>query len=307
MHNKTILITGGTSGIGRETAIGLAKLGARVIVTGRDPHRGERAIKIIQQESHNHNIHLLLADLSTQAEVRGLAEKFQASFDRLDVLINNLGLLEGQLGMTSEGVEADFAVNVVTPFLLTHLLLDSLKKSDFARVINVTGGMPGAQLDLDNLQAEKGFQALKHYTNTKVAMMAMSLTFAETLEGTDIVLNVCYPGGASTNMTRAMTPSYLPWFMRPFFPLFKLMARDDAGKSAAKAARSSIYLASSAKIAGVTGKYFNTNSKQMDWPKDILDPNAQRVVWHLCEDLTGMEHDSTFVPSKSNVSVARAI
>ncbi|MBC8162998.1 MAG: SDR family NAD(P)-dependent oxidoreductase, partial [Roseiflexaceae bacterium] len=178
LQGKTVLITGGTGGIGQQTAIGIAKLGAQVVVTGRDKARGEAGVAAIQRASGNPHVTLLLGDLSLQAGVRQVATAFTANHARLDVLINNAGLLETQRRLTSDGIEADFAVNVIAPFLLTHLLRDVLAASRPARVITVSGGMP-QPIDLANLQAERRFVGLPHYSHTKSAMHAMSISFAE--------------------------------------------------------------------------------------------------------------------------------
>ncbi len=260
MKDKVVLITGATSGIGKQTALALAKMGARVVVTGRSKQSGEEAVAEIKAASGNANVDLLTGDLSAQANVHALAEQFKARYDRLDVLINNAGLAASERKLTEDGIESNFAVNVVTPYLLTRLLMDSLKKSPSPRVVTLMGGDVPAKLDMDNLQSEKSFDGLNTYSQTKLAMMVLMYEFAQREK--DMTINVCYPGQASTNMTRSVTPEMLPRAMRWMFPVFKLMVRDDGGKSAAKASRSSIYLASSPEVEGVTGKYFDTNCKE---------------------------------------------
>jgi NAD(P)-dependent dehydrogenase (short-subunit alcohol dehydrogenase family) len=287
MENKIVLITGGTGGIGKQTAIGLAKLGAHLVITGRDKQRGEGAVKEIQQASGNKNIGLLLADLSVQAEVRRLANEVKTKYNRLDVLINNAGLLESKRRTTKDGIEAHFAVNVVAPYLLTLELLPLLKTSSPSRVINLTGGMPGSHLKVDDLLAEKSFMGLLTYTRTKAAMSAMSLEMAKRLEGSGVSIFVVYPGGASTSMSGSMTPAMIPLIMRPLWPIFKNMQKPDGGRSAEKASRSSVYAASTPAVAGETGIYINTNSKRVSWPKDILQESNRLAVWKLLEQLTG--------------------
>ena len=193
MTGKTVLVTGGTGGIGKHTAIGLAKQGARVIVSGRNRERGLEGVAEIQRASGNQNVHLLLADLSTMAGVRQLAASFKAQFDRLDVLVNNAGLLEGQRRETSDGLEAHFAVNVIAPYLLTLELLPLLHTSR-GRVVNLNGGMPFGQIDLGNMQAEKSFEGLRSYSHTKMLMSAMSLEFARRLSGTGVTVTALCPG-----------------------------------------------------------------------------------------------------------------
>lgn len=290
MKDKIVLITGGTGGIGKQTAIALARLGAQVVVTGRDRARGEAGVLEIQRASGSYDVELLIADLSTQAGVRSLADQFKRRYPRLDVLINNAGLLSQERQITDDGVESDFAVNVIAPFMLTHLLLDVLKASAPARVVNVSGGMSiWGKIDLDNLQAEKSFRGLETYSQTKTVMMALAYEFARRIEGSGVTINVCFPGAASTAMTQALSPSALPPVMRLTWPVLKSMyMRDDSGKSAAKAAQSSIYLAASPDVEGVTGRYFNTNSKPMDWPKDVNDDALRLRLWALCEQLANV-------------------
>lgn len=283
MQDKIVLVTGGTGGIGQETALGLAKLGATVIITGRDKNRGEAAVADLKARSGNPLVELMLADLSSQAEVRRLAEEFQARYPRLDVLINNVGGLYHERWLTADGIEATFAMNHLNSFLLTHLLLPTLKASAPARVINVTGGMPDLKIDLDNLQAEKKFLGLQTYSHAKAVMMAASYEFARRLEGTGVTLNVAYPGAAATAMTGAMRPSMMPVFMRLLWPVFKpVMSR----LKPERASRSSIYLASTPQVEGANGNYYNTKSQQVSWPKYVYDEALRRRIWEISERLT---------------------
>lgn len=283
MQNRTVLITGGTSGIGKQTALALAQAGAQVILNGRSRDSGESAVREVKQLSGNQKVDLLLADLSTQAGVHALADQFKQRYVQLDVLINNAGLAEPQRRLTADGVEADFAVNVVTPYLLTRLLMDCLKSSTSARVINVTGGSHPAKIDLNNVQGEQSFVGLTAYSHAKLAMMAVMYEFALRVQDSNVTINVCYPGQASTNMTRSVTAEMMPTGMRFIMPLFKWFTRPDNGKSAAKAARSSVYLATSPEVEGVTGKYFDTKSKIVPWPKAVLDPTVRQKLWTMVE------------------------
>lgn len=303
MKDKIVLITGGTGGIGKQTAIALAKLGAQVIVTGRDRARGEAGVLDIQRASGNGNVELLLADLSTQDGVHSLADQFKRRYPRLDVLINNAGLLEQERRVTVDGLEADFAVNVIAPFLLTHLLLDVLKASAPARVVNVSGGMGmWGKIDLENLQAEKSFRGLETYSQTKTVMMALAYEFARRIEGGGVTINVCFPGAASTAMTQALSPSALPPMMRLTWPLLKSMyMRNDAGKSAAKAARSSVYLAASPEVTGISGQYFNAQSKPFEWPGDVRNDDLRLSLWALCAKLANV----TPVPEPQTARASR--
>lgn len=279
MQNKIVLITGATGGIGKQTALALAKMGAQVIVTGRNKTSGEEAVAEIRQASSNPNIHLFLADLSTQAGVRSLADEFKARYDHLDVLINNAGLAASARKLTEDGIESNFAVNVAAPFLLIHLLMDSLKASPSARVINLMGGDVPAKLDMDNLQSERSFDGLNSYSQSKLAMMVVTYEFAQRTQG--VTINVCYPGQASTNMTRSVTADMFPGIARFIFPIFKLMVREDGGRSAKKASRSSVYLASAAEVEGVSGKYFDTNCKVANFPVPVLNQSIRQRLWEV--------------------------
>lgn len=286
MKGKTILITGATAGIGKETARGLAKLGATMVVTGRDATRGEEAVAELRSSTGNDRVHLLLGDLSAQAEIRGLADEFRRRFDRLDVLINNLGGLYGQPWRTADGVEATFAVNALTPFVLTHALLGTLQASAPSRVINVTGGMPTVPLELGNLQGEVSFRGLDNYSLNKVAMMALAYEFAQRLEGSGVSVDVVYPGAAATDMTLNMTPDMMPAIMRLMMPVMLPLMRFIAKPE--KAARSSIHAASAPKLEGATARYFDSRGRESGWPKAILDDDARQTLWSMAEQLTGV-------------------
>lgn len=279
MHDKTILITGGTGGIGKQTALALAKMGAQVIVTGRSRDSAEAAIHELKDLSGNPQVDMLLADLATHAGVRSLAEQFQQKYPKLDVLINNAGRVESQRILTEDGIEVSFAVNVVAPFLLTQFLMNSLQASGAGRVITLTGGSVPGKIDLDNLQGERSYEGLTFYSQTKVTMMAVMYEYAQRVNGANVTINVCYPGTASTSMTQSVTPEMVPLGLRLIWPVFKLMLRPDNGKSAAKASRSSVYLASSAEVANVNGTYFDTNCKIIGWPQAVLDPAVRQAVW----------------------------
>ncbi len=289
VRDKLVLVTGGTGGIGQQTALGLARLGAHVIITGRDAGRGAAAVRAIQQASSGARVDLLLADLAEQRDVRALAAQVQQNYPRLDVLINNAGVFNMQRKLTSDGLEATFAVNVLAPFLLTHLLLPALQAAPSARVINVTGGSPG-KLALDNLQGERKFTGFGMYSQSKTAMMALAYEFAQRLQGSTVTVNVCYPGRATTPMTRNFLPQSSSPLLRGLWNLLQnTFFRDDGGQSAAKAARSSIYLASAPEVAGVSGTYFGTNSERLAWKPAMLDAANRQALWTLSTQLTHLE------------------
>ncbi|MCX6067919.1 MAG: SDR family NAD(P)-dependent oxidoreductase [Chloroflexi bacterium] len=288
MNDKIVLITGATNGIGKQTALSLAKMGAQVIITGRNEKSGAEAVIEIKQLSGNSKVDLLLADVSKQADIKTLASHVKEKYARLDVLINNAGLAAAKRQLTGDGIEANFAVNVVAPFLLTHLLLDSLKNSQSARVITLMGGDVPNKLEIDNLQGERNFDGLNSYSHSKLVMMIMMYEFSQRVKTSKVTMNCCYPGQASTNMTRSVTPEMFPKAMRWIFPIFQLMTRPDNGKSAAKASRSSIYLASSIDVEGVTGKYFDPKCKETAMPKIVFDSEVRQNLWEKVHQIAGV-------------------
>jgi NAD(P)-dependent dehydrogenase (short-subunit alcohol dehydrogenase family) len=162
MTGKTVLITGATSGIGKATAMGLANMGARVVMVGRDRGRGEAAMADIKENSGNASVDLMLADVSSQKEIRRLADEFGEAYPRLDVLINNAGVFRSERITTADGIEATFAVNHLAYFLLTNLLLDRLKASAPSRIVNVASAdHSNGTIDFDDLQGEKGYRGRK--------------------------------------------------------------------------------------------------------------------------------------------------
>ena len=286
MQDKIVLVTGATGGIGKQTAIALARMGAQVIVTGRNPATASQAVTEIKRAGDNPNIEYFLADVSNQADLRALVAQFKTKYERLDVLINNAAQAAPKRQLTPGGIEANFAVNVIAPFLLTQLFLDSLQAAQDARVICLMGGDVPAKLDMDNLQAERSFEGLVSYSQSKVAMLAVMCEFAQRMQNTNITINTCYPGHASTNMTRSVTPEMLPRGMRWIFPVYKFLTRPDGDKSAAKASQASVYLASSAEVRGITGKYFNPKSKQVPLPQAALDVTIRQQLWTIVHELT---------------------
>lgn len=276
--NKVIVITGGTAGIGRQSALGLLRLGHTVVVTGRDQARGEAACAELRQEAGAGTVELAVGDLATRAGLRALAEDLLRRFPRIDVLVNNAGAFAETLTRTADGVEQCFAVNVAAPWLLAHALLPALEAARPSRVVNLTGGTVSSKLDVENLEAEKGFTGLSTYDHSKRAADAMSLALAKELAPRGVFVNVVYPGQASTGMTRSVRAEHLPVLMRPFFPLFRFFVRDDGGKGARKASRSTVWAATAPELEGVSGRYFDTNCKPGTLHASVLDEAAQRAV-----------------------------
>lgn len=259
-QNRTIVITGGTGGIGLQSAIGLAKTGARILVTGRNQERGELAVRRITRETNNPNIVFVKGDVSSMAKVDQLASDLKSQSKKIDVLVNNAGYLGSEYQKNDDNLEMHFAINVLAPWRLTRALLAELQLAGQARVLNVTGGDKPAPVDPCNLQAEKGFKGLMTYTHSKSVLESMSMFLAKELEPNGITVNVVFPGRASTNMTRSLSPKSLPGVMKIMYPFFRLFFKEDGDKSAAKAASSTIWAATSSDLAGTTGSYFDTKS-----------------------------------------------
>jgi NAD(P)-dependent dehydrogenase (short-subunit alcohol dehydrogenase family) len=284
VEGKTVLITGSTGGIGKETARQLAELGAAVILVGRDTYRAETAAAELRRSSGNEGVTAITADMSRLRDVRRLAEEAGTRTGGVDVLINNAGATRSHRELTEDGIETAFAVNVVAPFCLTHWLMPALTASGAARVINITGGIPRGRIDLDNLQGEKSYVGLSFYNQTKLAQMAMSYRFAQQLEATPVTLNVAYPGHAYTSMNKNLATSTYPPPARPIVPLLRLtMPLVYGHRALLKATRSSVYLASSPEVQETNGTYFNSKAIPTPWPDAALDDTTRNAVWELCE------------------------
>lgn len=283
---RVIIITGGTGGIGYQSALGIAKTGAKVFITGRNQERGEKAMQNIIAETGNDNIQFVAGDVSSIAGVDSLINALTDKVNHIDVLINNAGYLGSEFRKNEDGLEMHFAVNVLAPRRLTLGLLPLLKAAKNARVLNITGGGKPAQIDVDNLQAEKGFKGLTTYTHSKSVMEGMSLALARELEPEGVSVNVLFPGRASTSMTNSMTMKSLPGPLKLMYPFLKLMFREDGGKSAANAARSTIWGASTPELDGITGSYFDTNSKEQKLHSTAYDLQVQEHIISVIEAAT---------------------
>ena len=279
MEGKVILITGGTSGIGKAAAVVLASMGAEVVVVGRNKERGERAADEIRRESGNEKVSLMVADLSVQADVRRLAEEFKERYYRLDVLVNNAGLVQSKRTETPDGIETQLAINHLAPFLLTNLLLDLLKASAPSRIVTVSSDAHRwAKLDLDDLQSRKRYRGMQVYGTTKLANILFTRELAESLEGTGVTANVMHPGGVNTNFGNNQRGP-----MSLLFRAFKPFMRTPE-----QGADTLIYLASSPEVEGMTGKYL-ADRKVKVASNAAYDETLQKKLWEASEELTGLK------------------
>jgi len=277
MGGKVALVTGGTSGIGKATATALAAMGADVVVVGRNPERGERAAAEIRAQTGG-TVDLALADLSSQAEVHRLAEEFRQRYDRLDVLVNNAGLVQSTRTETPDGIETTFAINHLAPFLLTNLLLDVLEESAPSRVVTVSSEAERwGNVDFDDLQSKKKYRGFPVYGMTKLANIMFTYELAGRLKGTGVTATCMHPGAVNT---RFGTNNSGP--MTILFRLFKPFMRTPE-----QGADTLIWLASSPEVEGASGRYYS-DRKPIEPKKIAQDPEARRRLWEESERLTGL-------------------
>ena len=246
MKGKICMITGANSGIGKATAIGLAKMGATIVMVCRNENRGKKALEDIKKECNNGNIDLMLVDLSSQEEIYRFIKIFKQKYQKLHVLINNAGVNLSKRVLTEDGIETTFAVNYLAPFLLSNLLLDILQKNSPSRIVNVVSSVVGKTINFYNLNGEKHYRQLNAYAQSKLALILFTYEFARRIEGTGVTVNSLHPGYVKTNMVKNFRK-----FVKYFFHLIGLFM-----KSPKKGAKTSIYLASSPDVEGVSGKYF---------------------------------------------------
>jgi len=279
MAGKVVLITGGSGGIGKATAIGLAALGARVAITGRDQMRAEAAAVEIRGATGNPDVDAFGADLSSQADVRRLAAEVLDAYPRLDVLVNNVGGSWATRHVTADGLEHTFAVNHLAAFLLTNLLLDRLKASAPARVVTVSSGAQSmGKIDFEDLQGQRAYSEQKAYPQSKLASVMFTYELARRLEGTGVTATVLHPGVVSTRFG-SEDPSLIFKVLVPFYRPFM--------KTPQQGAATSIELASSPKVQGITGTYF-ANGRPQRSNKASYDEGAAARLWQVSAGLVGL-------------------
>jgi retinol dehydrogenase 14 len=279
MTGKAVLITGATGGIGKATAVGLAGLGARVAITGRDLARVEAAAADIRGATGNPDVEGFVADMSSQADVRRLARQVLARYPRLDVLVNNVGGFWATRHVTADGLEHTFAVNHLAGFLLTNLLRDRLATSAPARVVTVSSGAQAmGRIDFEDLQGVRNYSGQKAYNQSKLADVMFTYELARRLQGTGVTANALHPGVVRTGFG-AEDPS---WIYKVLVPLVRPFM-----KSPQQGAETSIYLASSPEVEGVTGDYF-AGHKARRSNKASYDGQAAARLWQVSADLVGL-------------------
>ncbi len=274
MEGKICIITGANSGIGKATAIDLAKMNATIVMMCRSKERGEEAQKEIIELTGNKKVDLLLCDLSSQESIRKFVSEFKSKYQKLHILINNAGIMLSKRVISVDGFEMNFVVNYLASFLLTNLLLDVLKKSAPSRIINVSSAAHRmAKMDFDDLQSEKRkYRLFKIYGTSKLALMLFSYELSRRLEGTSVTVNTLHPGVVNTNLGQDQSS-----FSRGFAKLFF--------KKPEKGAETSIYLASSQEVEGITGKYFIKKQQKQSSEESYNEDYAKRL-WELSTEMT---------------------
>ena len=284
MQGKNVLVTGATDGIGKITARELAKMGAAVTIVSRNPEKTARTVIEIREASGNPNIDMLVADLSSQADIRRAAAEFNARHDHLNVLVNNAGAYFMKRTESVDGIEMTFALNHLGYFLLTHLLLDALKAGSPARIVNVSSAAHvGGRLNLDDLQMKKRFSGWAAYSQSKLANLYFTYELSRQLEGQGVTVNALHPGFVDTNF--GVSNGGLGGWMMNLFQKIGAISPEEGAKT-------SIYLASSPEVEGITGKYF-ANKKPVNSSQISYDRDLARALWERSLELTGLSEPQT--------------
>lgn len=276
------MITGATSGIGRATALGLAERGARLVLVARNPARAEATVEEIRRRSGSGSAEVLLADLSSQAEIRRAAAAFLARELPLHVLINNAAVINLQRTTTVDGIETTFAVNHLSHFLLTALLCERIVRSAPARIVNVASNVHRfGDMDFDDLGGERSFRASRIYSRSKLANVLFTYELAARLAGTGVTVNCLHPGVVATGIgtNNGALARLALWLGRPFM------------RRPARGATTSIWLSSSPEVEGVTGRYFVDCQETRSSPASY-DRETARRLWEVSERMTGLSDDT---------------
>ena len=283
MGGKICIVTGANSGIGKETALGLAQLSARVIMVCRNAEKGKAALEEIRRESGSSQVDLLIADMSSQASVRALAEQIQQKYPRLDVLVNNAGRAALARTLSADGIEMTLATNHLGAALLTLLLLDLLKASAPSRIVNVssTEAQRPARLDTNDLQFERRkYSAVAAYRQSKLLMNAFTFELARRLAGTGVTANCLHPGAVATNIWNSdLLPPLIGKLIVAVVKPFMLNSKQGAAVS--------LYLATSPEVAQVSGEYFVKSKPAKSNPLS-RDPKVMAEVWRYTETMTSL-------------------
>lgn len=281
MVGKVVLVTGATSGMGKVTARVLATYGATVVIHGRDEEKAKETVEEIKEETKNPAVYYVLADFEKLDEVRIMANEFRSRFHRLDVLINNAGAVFSKRQESLDSIELTLQVNYLSHFLLTNLLLDMLKASAPARVVNVSSGVhERGRIDFEDLQMTRKYSGQKAYASSKLALVLFTYELARMLEGSGVTCNVSNPGLAKTHL--GYDAGLLTSLSKRFVDIF--------GKSAEKSAETTIFIASSPEVSKVSGKYFE-EKEEAESSEMSYSTSAAKKLWDVSLRLTKLVTD----------------
>ena len=273
---QTALVTGASSGIGKETARALAQQGWTVILVSRGSGSGKQVTETLKKETGNTELYYYPADLSSLAEIRRVATAVKDEFSQLDSLVNNAGGLFQTRETTVDGFEKTFALDHLNYFLLTQLLLEPLLKSPAARIVNVASGAANVgKIHFDDLMLKKNYGSFKAYAQAKLANVMFTYQLSRFLSDTPVTVNALHPGGVATDFGSGSTVSTLYRVFRPFL------------KTPAEGAETVIYLTTSPEVKGISGRYF-TDRKAVRSPRRSYDLQVQARLWRVSRNLVGL-------------------
>jgi len=281
MTENIFLVSGATDGIGRVTALELARTGGEVILIGRDRAKAERVVDRIKRDSGNQRVGFEVADLSSQSDIRELAGRLNDRLEHLDVLVNNVGAWFQHRRLSADGIEMTFALNHLGYFLLTGLLLGKLRQAPQARIVNVSSmAHRGPQIDLDDPQGAGRYSGWRAYHASKLANIHFTYRLAEALDDSSVSANCLHPGFVASKFAHN-NGGWLKWAM--------MLAQQLAAISEKKGARTSVHLATSDSVAGVNGKYFD-KCKAAQSSAQSHDEQARERLWRISEELTDFSY-----------------
>jgi NAD(P)-dependent dehydrogenase (short-subunit alcohol dehydrogenase family) len=277
LRGRVVMVTGANSGMGKEIALAVSAMGATLVMVSRNRERGEAAQADVEEKTGNHEVELLVADLSSQESVRQLVREFEARHAQLHVLVNNAGVTLPKRVETEDRLEAVFATNHLGPFLLTNLLLPALVAGAPARIVTVSSGAHAmGKIDFDDLQSVRSYNEIRAYNQSKLGNLLFTYELARRLAGTGVTANAVEPGFVKTNL-KVPFPYSIFSFMRG---------------SAVDGAKPTVFVASSPAVEGISGSYFNNKGVASRSSKISYDDGAAKRLWQLSSELTHLHQNS---------------
>ena len=273
MKDKIVLITGATSGLGKETALALARLGATIVMTTRDQQKGEQTRQELIASTQNKAIDVMSCDLASFVSIRQFCAEFLEKYKELHVLVNNAGISNFHRKLSKDGIEETFAVNYLAPFLMTNLLLERIKESAPSRIVNIVSGFHSGTVQFDDLEFTKNYSGFKVYGHSKIALILFTRLLAQKLEGSGVIVNCANPGMSRTNIGQDAGA-----VMRMFF---KILA-----KNPARGAQTAVYLASDPDLT-ISGEYFE-KKQVMKINPETYDMDAANKLWDISKKYVGL-------------------